>query len=721
MKYPILPEPPYAHAITNWDAENRILTYAYNGRPTIQISIPGSAQVDYRASSDGDLVSDPMVQQQYVVVSEPVTATVRFHLSGEALNMRPHRARSEQAILGQVGRPLIYGVNGLYDLTQDLMIDWHGAAWNWLGERLIESGPDSCAEMVVVLGPSPWIINLKIHYYRRHLGYRYHTPWRWRPQLEPVSGWCSWEAYRREITEQKVGEMAQFVEEQFKPYGMQYIQVDDGFQPAVIPSTLDKSIADDWLSTNAQFPGGHTGIINAVTERGLKAGIWIYTYVHNQAYAETNPGFIKNQDGSALEGDWIGFVVDCLPETLARYVVPSFEGFKRLGYDYVKTDGLRHLIYDGLQEAVRRGLLSNEEAELRFRGYVEAIRQALGPNVFYLSSWGVMTQMVGIADACRIATDLNPSWPHMRMQMVETARWFHTQRILFINDPDHLCLRACLDWARSAVSLTSLSGGLFMLSDALEEYDAVRIRMIQQSLPTLQTYTAETGPLNTDMQAYTWTKAHGAAFTGTRHTGFGMDRNVSEEALIRAAGQYPTMDDQHPFSTLWAIHLDVAGMRWCVVGRFATTPLNSTHLTIESLGLDPGCFYLAFDFWAQYYLGCFQGEIPLAGLGLGCCQILALRPATGRPQLLASSRHISMDAISVHRQTWENNCLSLDLKGVPGKRETYWVHKPISYNLDGYLDGPYTISQSSSEIIEIAVDFPEENITIGLKFISRGD
>ena len=62
MKYPILPEPPYAHAITQWDAENRILTYAYNGRPTIQISIPGSAQVDYRASSDGNLVSDPMVQ-----------------------------------------------------------------------------------------------------------------------------------------------------------------------------------------------------------------------------------------------------------------------------------------------------------------------------------------------------------------------------------------------------------------------------------------------------------------------------------------------------------------------------------------------------------------------------------------------------------------------------------------------------------------------------------
>ena len=193
MQYPILPEPPYTHPITEWDAKNRILTYAYNGRSTIQITFPGSAQIDFRTSSDGDLISDPMVQQLYVVVSEPDSATVKFHLSSEALNMRPHRAHSEQAILGQVGHPMIYGANGLYDLTQDLMIHWHGAAWNWLGERLIEAGLDLSAQMVVALGPSPWIINLKIHYNRRHLGDHYHTPRRWRPHLRRFQ--ADWRRY----------------------------------------------------------------------------------------------------------------------------------------------------------------------------------------------------------------------------------------------------------------------------------------------------------------------------------------------------------------------------------------------------------------------------------------------------------------------------------------------------------------------------------------------
>ena len=50
VKYPIMYEPPYAHAITRWDSVNRVLIYEYNGRPTITIFIPGIGDVDYRLS-----------------------------------------------------------------------------------------------------------------------------------------------------------------------------------------------------------------------------------------------------------------------------------------------------------------------------------------------------------------------------------------------------------------------------------------------------------------------------------------------------------------------------------------------------------------------------------------------------------------------------------------------------------------------------------------------
>lgn len=65
------------------------------------------------------------------MLDNPIRAKVKFRLSKEAVNMRPNRAGHEQAILGQVGRPLIYNVNGLYDITQDLLIQWYGCKWEW--------------------------------------------------------------------------------------------------------------------------------------------------------------------------------------------------------------------------------------------------------------------------------------------------------------------------------------------------------------------------------------------------------------------------------------------------------------------------------------------------------------------------------------------------------------------------------------------------------------
>lgn len=716
-QYPVLPEPPYAHAITVVDLENRLLTYEYNGRPTITISIPGNGIVDCRVSSDGDLMSNPLVQQHYVIVSEPVIGTVTFHLSNDTINIRPARAGHEQAILGQVGRPLMFGINGFYDINQDLLIDWHGAEWKWLGIRLESDGSgDLTAKMQVELGPSPWIINMKMHYYNKHLGFSYHKPWKWRPKVEPISGWCSWEAYRREVTEEKIQKAAEFVNDNFKAYGMKYIQLDDGFQPSRIPSSIDRSVADDWLSTNSNFPAGHKGNVDAITRYGLEAGIWIYTYVHNEEYAKVNPGFIRDKDNEPIEGDWIGFIVDCLPDTLKRYVSPSFEGFRKYGYTYLKTDGLRHLIYDGLHEAVRRGLLTNDEAELRFRRYVEYIREALGPDIFYLSSWGVMSQMVGVADACRIGTDVNPSWPNIRMQMIETARWFHTQRILFLNDPDHLCIRAKYEWSQSAISLVSLSGGLFMLSDAPEEYDQGRISMIKKNLPPLKTYAGETGIPYTDMQAYTWTKAHGAAYTAGREEGI-KKNEVTIGKLVTAAGKYPTIDDTHPFSTLWAFHIDTPARSWCVAGRFATAPLEKSELYFENLGLDPGLGYLVFDFWAQEYLGKFYEKLPCRELELGCCQILALCPETGHPQFLASTRHVSMDAVSVKSQKWDGHILTLELAGVPETTETYRIHVP-----GGYLPGNFRVNGEpvlyilDGEVLSIDICFKIEKAIIKLDF-----
>ena len=107
------------------------------------------------------------------------------------------------------------------------------------------------------------------------------------------------------------------------------------------------------------------------------------------------------------------------------------------------------------------------------------------------------------------------------------------------------------------------------------------------------------------------------------------------------------------------------GLRWRVMLRVATTPLSAGELPMEKLVLDPEKTYIAYDFWKQEYLGEVRGSFSCSALELGCCQVVAFYEKGDAPMVIASDRHVSMDAVSVLEHTWEHGVLSLRLKGVP--------------------------------------------------------
>jgi hypothetical protein len=650
-----------------------------------------------------------------VIVQEKVTAKVTLEMSGDAVNMRPRRAPSEYAILGSVGRPLLPGVNGIYDIRQDLMVAWYGHEWRWISERLTpDSNGNLTAEMEVELGPATWVITIKPQYYRTHLGYVYHKPWERRPKTKPVAGWCTWEAYRRDLSEEKIVDAAKFFAEHLKPYGMEYIQIDDGHEKLPLPFDPKGTLVESWLEPKDTFPGGHKSVVEKIKATGMKPGIWTSTAVYSDDFADEQPEcLIRGKDGVPILGDWVKYVLDCSPATLERHVRPVYVGLRKFGYEYFKIDVIRHTLFDGLHEAVMLGLMSNEEAEKRMRALLECAREGLGEDVFWLASWGQMTQMIGLCDACRISQDAMPDWAGMQMQLVESARWFFTQRILYINDPDHVCVRAPFEWARSVLSMVSLTGGLFMLSDALKEYDEKRLDLIKRCIPTLPTLAGETGPLEADYAAFTWTKLHG--FAVLNEAPF-QAADITDEEARAMAGNWPTMNDKHPFSSLWAFHVDLEIGRWCVMGRFATLPLKPSRVPFEALSLDPEKEYLVFDFWKKKYLGRFSESISLPALKLGHCQVLSLREALDRPQFLASSRHVSMDAVSLKEQSWKDSTLTLRIEGVAGTTETYWIHAPRGFDVSSVVvdgveasPGKPTSDVAGGKAIPIEVSFRKKN------------
>ncbi|KAF0104454.1 MAG: hypothetical protein FD147_2664, partial [Chloroflexi bacterium] len=501
------------------------------------------------------------------------------------------------------------------------------------------------------------------------------------------------EACRRNVSFTEIVIIAKFFGEHLKDYGLEYIQLDDGYEKLPIPSDSKGTLSEGWLEINERFPEGHPGVIAKVRENGLQPAIWTNANVTNKEFAEKNSqNFIKDHDGKLMLGEWIDYLLNCSDETLIKHVYPYYKSLKDLGYTYFKTDAIRHLIMDGLHEAVRQGLISNDEARDRFRRFMEYARKGIGDQSYFLASWGVLSEAIGVVDACRIAMDANPTWAGIRMQLVESARWFHSQRILFLNDPDHICARTNIEWLKSVTSLIALSGSLFMLSDPLVEYTEERLTIIKKNLPPLTTMTGETGPMDITYPAFTWT----------------MDM----------AGIYPTMDDDHPLSTLWCFHIDTPDRRWAVLGRFATVPLRSSEIKMTALGLDPESEYLAFDFWAQKSLGKVSRNMRCQPLELGRCQVLALVPVKNEPQFLASSRHVSMDVISVEKIQWLENKLTLEITGVPDTTEIYWFHTPDDFKLKSVKSSQSNTEWSQEgEIIKVDIDFKAKVVDLVLEFI----
>ncbi|MTR31801.1 hypothetical protein GMD62_05465 [Pseudoflavonifractor sp. BIOML-A14] len=681
--HPTLTEPPLAHALHRWDADRGLLVYEYNGVNVIEVQVPAGTDLGFRHGSDGSMQSVQYLQQVYLACERPCTALVTLRLHAGSLNLRPRRAAAEQAILGTVPGALSFGVNGLYDTAWDLLIDWHGHPWSWLDEDMKgDENGFATASFAVRLTMSAFYLNLRPWYYANTLGYSFHRPWVRRPSQETVAGWCSWEAYRRDIDIHKVSAVAEFLHQNLRPYGLTHLQVDDGYQAMPLPVRGGMTMAEGWMTCDEEkFPGGHASIVSAIRKEGLTPAIWVNANITNPDFAVHHPEAVIWNGEEALKGEWIDFLYRCDPDTLSLHVEPLFAALREKGYKYVKIDAIRHLLFDGLHECVRLGLMSNADASARFRAFMEAGRRGMGEDVYYLASWGEMHEVVGVADACRISMDANPTWAGVRMQLFESARWYHTHRVLFTNDPDHVCVRTKPQWARSVLSLVSLSGELYMLSDTQQAYTPEKLDIIRRTLPPLQTCAGEAGPLPTDYPAYTWTKLHGFAVQ-SHETPVSMEDVGAEEAMD-IAGWAPARDANHPFSSLWSFAVSRPGRRWRVMLRVGTTPLGQCSLPLERLALDPEKTYLAYDFWAQKFLGEVRGDFRCRALGLGECQAVAFHEKPAFPALIASDRHVSMDAVSVLEESYAGGKLYLRLRGVPGEAFAYHIWAPAGIHPGG--------------------------------------
>ncbi|SET20501.1 glycoside hydrolase family 27 protein [Paenibacillus sp. NFR01] len=175
----------------------------------------------------------------------------------------------------------------------------------------------------------------------------------------PPLGWNSWDCYGASVTEEEVRGNAEYMAENLKVYGWEYVVVDiqwsepgavsDQYRPFV---RLETDAYSRLIPAPSRFPSAADGqgfkpLSDYVHSLGLKFGIHIMRGIPRQAVHDNTP--IKGTDKTARDiahtcsfcgwnTDMYG--VDASKEGAQQYYNSLFELYADWGVDYIKVDDI---------------------------------------------------------------------------------------------------------------------------------------------------------------------------------------------------------------------------------------------------------------------------------------------------------------------------------------------------------------------------------------------
>ncbi len=541
--------------------------------------------------------------------------------------------------------------NAVYNRNNDWLISFDAAypAFNMQ--------PQENNEYQIQVVKSELIIRFKPRYYQQHRGLTYFKPKEYSIWKKPVVGWCSWFAYFDNVTETDMHRTADVLSTKLKKYGLDYIQIDDGYQQVPI------GMPDTWINANKKFPAGMGNLANYIASKGFQPGIWTnVSFADSVAAYQHKELFIKTLDGKVALGNWVGYVMNgANKSTIDQLIKPIYAEFNKEGWQYFKLDALRHLKYEGYntfsKELMRDGINKNEA----YRNVVAAVRNQIGKDKFLMACWGIRPELVGLVDGCRIGND--------GYSYAGLAQFNSYNNIIWRNDPDHIVLSA--KEAYRSCTATSLTGSLFMLTDQPDLYEKSNlIDAAIRSIPVLMTSPG---------QVY--------------------DVDPSRSSLIAQAetemsGSGPRPFDASTTTTTGLFQMDINKPyeNWTVLGRLDE---RDRVIPLKDLGLDAKKEYLVFEFWSKQFRGIQTKQfIPGAIDTAYNCQLFCFREKQNHPQLLATNRHISCGALELEQLQWNNNRLIGTSNLVADDLYSIYVYEPADAQFKAVNTGIATLIEN---------------------------
>jgi len=442
-----------------------------------------------------------------------------------------------------------------------------------------------------------------------------------RPQ---PAGYCTW-YHAGPSNETKLAQTTRIAKEKLAPYGFTVVQIDDGWQAGLKSNGPKKNFSTH--DTRGPYKKGMKTTADNIKANGLTPGIWLMPFAGNDKdpfFKDHQDWFVKGADGKPYTTKWGGTSLDMTNPDARKYVRSMIDrAAHKWGYEYFKMDGMYtgaavKQVYvnngykdDGIGDAVFHDpSKTNIEA---YRDGLRLVRAAAGKDVFFLGCCVPQNMRsfggaFGLVDAMRIGPDNGARWGSMlRGPYYGSQRYFINGRIWW-NDPDPVYVRTSvpLVQARALASWVTVSGQLYVYSEDLSRLPEERIDIITRTIP-----------------------GHGL--------------------LPRPVDIFETRIPQ-----IWLVTDTRRTVRRDVIGLFNWSEKGpwKADYPMAGIGLDGKTSYVGFDFWANEFVAAFKGSLKRT-LPKASCQVLAVRPAAGHPQLISTSRHITQGMIDVIEEKWD--------------------------------------------------------------------
>jgi hypothetical protein len=485
-----------------------------------------------------------------------------------------------------------------------------------------------------------------------------------------LNGWCDWPYAFEGITEAEMVANAEFASRVLKPYGLQYIQVDEGFQ----------RWHGDWEG-NAKFPHGMKWLAEKIRSLGLKPGLWLAPYVisePSEVYQEHPEWMLREPNGEMKQvmsaaGNIKRFALDITHPGAAEWLYDLFDTVaNKWGYEFIKID----FVDWSLLSAERYHDASVTRAEAYRKG-IEIMRRAIGPKC-HLLDCGPGPVSVGMLDSMRIELDQPPvNWKQYFLESASTApamaKRYYFHKRTWVNDADHVCLNPLtISQAQAAATLVALSGGNMMSGDRLPDLDPTRLEILKKVFPSSGEAARPVDLFDTD-----------------RHSVF-------------------ALKIERPFGS-WTIA--------AFFNRSETDPVEHVY-SLERLWLDPAKTYLAFDFWRERFRGEITREIRVKAAPASVT-LLALHEKRGVPQVISTDRHVLQGALELKNISWDSTAKTLQgtSLGPANTAHNVWVYVPEPH--PWFQGGPflfhdfpgYTLKMMDEHMLQVRVRF-EQNTEV---------